>query len=452
MAVAKLKSALQQSSGRSKPWSGARLLNCFVEKADGDKRDDYALMATPGTTVFAAVGSSPIRGERVVGDLVYVVSGAELYSVDNAGSSTLLGMVGGGSGRVRMADNGTQICIADGGVPYVWDGTSLTTPVLPAAVSDVAYIDGYIIWTFDGTDQFIISSLDNALIYDFLDIATVEGAPDFLVGVIVDHREIQFYGKSTVEIWYNSGAADFPFERQGNAFIERGCFDRDSLIKIDNSVHFVGDDRIIYRLSGYDPQRISTHAIEYALRGATYHRGFVYTQEGHKFYGLWTDSGTFLYDMATGAWHERQSFGMGFWRMGGAFEFNGSAYFTDNQNGNIYLASLDVNDENGATISVQVELPTIECGDRSRITMHSFEVLCETGVGSTTVEPIISLQYSDDGGRNYSKEMQRTLGLVGSYRTRAIWRKLGQFRQRQMRITMTDSYRRFVIGYFADIR
>ena len=138
MAVAKLKPALQQSAGRSKPWSGARLLNCFAEKADGDKRDDFALMATPGTTLFSSVGSGPIRGERVVGDLVYVVSGAELYSIDNGGSSTLLGIVGGGSGRVRMADNGTQICIADGGVPYVWDGTTLITPVLPAADSDVA--------------------------------------------------------------------------------------------------------------------------------------------------------------------------------------------------------------------------------------------------------------------------------------------------------------------------
>ena len=54
--------------------------------------------------------------------------------------------------------------------------------------------------------------------------------------------------------------------------------------------------------------------------------------------------------------HERQSFGMGFWHYGRRIEFNGSAYFTDTEpERNIYLASLDVNDENGATISVQVE-------------------------------------------------------------------------------------------------
>jgi hypothetical protein len=79
-------------------------------------------------------------------------------------------------------------------------------------------------------------------------------------------------------VFYNTGAADFPFERQGNAFIERGCIDRDSIVKLDNGTFFVGDDRIVYKLDGYTPCRVSTHAVEKTLSEASWFRGFTYTQ------------------------------------------------------------------------------------------------------------------------------------------------------------------------------
>ena len=196
-----------------------------------------------------------------MGDLVYVVSGAELPASITLVPRPFWAWSARFGPRSHMADNGRRYVLLT--AAFLMCGMDFPdNPVLPAAVSDVAYIDGYIIWTFDGTDQFIISSLDNALIYDFPISPRSKGA-----GFPVGDRgssEIQFYGKSTVEIWYNSGAADFPFERQGNAFIERGV-STDSLIKIDNSVHFVGDDRIIYRLSGYDPVAHFDARIEYAL-------------------------------------------------------------------------------------------------------------------------------------------------------------------------------------------
>ena len=44
------------------------------------------------------------------------------------------------------------------------------------------------------------------------------------------------------------------------------------------------------------------------------------------------------------------------------------------------------------------------------------------------------------------------MGAVGQYKTRAVWRKLGQFRQRQFKIVMTDPVRRASYGYFVDAR
>lgn len=445
----KLKPALQFSQGRSSNWSGAQLLNCFAEKADGDKRDDFALMATPGLVEWADVGSGPIRGRIVVNGTLYVVSGVALYSVDVNGVATLLGSIPG-TGPVSIAANYTEVCIAAEGTGYVWSGGTLQTP-LPFDVSGVCYADGYMLWNVKDAEQFFISSLDDALTYDAADIASVEGFPDNIVGSVNDHREIHFYGERSTEIFYNSGNADFPFERQGNAFIERGCFDRDSVVKIDNTVTFVGDDRIIYILNGYVPQRISTHVIEYYLRDAAYARAWTYTQEGHKFYVLEIDRGTFLYDHATGAWHQRQSWGMDHWRCNGAVLAYDHLLLTDRENGKLYMPDLDSHTENGDTIAVEIVLPTIE-PDRERHTMYAFEVTMETGQGNETVEdPQIMLTYSDDGGHRWSNEMWRSLGRIGEYRTRAVWRRLGQFRQRQIKLRMTDAARRIIISYWADV-
>lgn len=450
----KQKPSLQYSQGRSAPWSGSKLVNCFAEQGNGDQRDMFAVMLIPGLVEFDELATYPLRGVHRMGDTLYAVSGSRLYSVSSLGFATDLGFIGG-TARAPMADNGTELAIVGGTTPYVYSGSSITTPAnLPAAVSDVDFIDGYILWTVADTGQFVISSINDALTYDPLDIATVEGSPDHLVGLLVDHREVQFYGKKSIEIWYNSGAADFPFARQGNAFIERGCPWRDSIVKIDNSVHFVGDDRVVYRLDGYNPIRISSHAIEYELRNATDFWGYEYTQEGHKFYVLCSDVGTFAFDMSTNAWHERKSLDRENWRAGFAVRCYDTTIFGDNETGKLYTASLDTYTEDGETISAEITLPTFEA-DRNDVTMHTFELLCETGVGLTTgqgSDPQVSLQYSDNGGRSWSNELWRSMGVTGDYTARCVWRKLGQFRQRQIKLTITDPVRRFVIGYFADIR
>ena len=444
-----LKPALQFSQGRSFNWSGAELVNCFAEKADGDRREDFALITSPGLTEWANIGVGPVRGSIVCAGLLYVVSGTVLYSVTSGGVATSLGTILG-TGPVRMACNYTEVCIAANSTGYVYSG-SLQTPV-PFDVSDVCYADGYIIWLIDQSEQFIISALDDALTYDASDISSVEGAPDDLVGVVNDHREIHFYGSRTGEIYYNSGAALFPFVRQGNAFIERGCFDRDSIVKIDSTVMFMGDDRIIYSLSGYIPQRISTHAIEYYLRDATYARGWTYTQEGHKFYVLEVDRGTFILDRSTGAWHRRKSYGSEYWRCSGSVDAYGKTLLTDRTTGQLFEPSPDVYTEDGDPIVMEITLPTLEIG-RQRVNMYSFEVTTETGVGNDADDdPQIMLQYSDDGGHNWSNELWRGLGAQGERRNRSVWRKLGQFRVRQMKLTISAAVQRLVISYWADLR
>lgn len=452
MAVQKLTPAVQFSQSRSRPWSGAELVNCYSEMAEGDKADTFAVMAIPGIEVFTTLSGAPVRGEHVMQGILYVVSGTSLYKVEADGTKTNLGTIPGET-PVMMADNGTDLAIQSGTAGFVLSGGVLydDVPNLPD-VSNVVYIDGYFVWTIAGSDQFIISALNDGLSYDPIDVATVEGDPDDIVGCINDHRELQFYGSRTVEIWYNSGAADFPFARQGNAFIERGCFDRDSIKKIDNSVHFVGDDRVIYRLNGYEPVRISTHAIEFQIARAKWFRAFVVTELGHKQYILNTDLGTWGYDMATGAWHERRSYEKVNYRIGSSAEVYGKTIVGDSYTGDLYVYDFEINDEAGDPIIMMIQYPSLQT-NRLWAKLYSFELQIQAGVG--TIEepnPQVTLAYSRDGGNTYSAEMHRPMGKMGEYFTRCIWRLGVVFRQLQIRVTFPSRVQRVVIAAFADVR
>ncbi len=447
----KLNPGIQSSQGRSRAWSGARLVNCFSELAEGDKADMFAVMAIPGLTTFSDIGTQPNRGEHVMDGVLYAVNGTSLYSVDASGVETLIGSIPG-SLPVQMADNGAQLAIQSETAGYVLDsGTIYTGIVNLGPVSGLTYIDGYFVWLVADSDQFIISGLNDGLTYDPLDVATVEGNPDNNIGVINDHRELQFFGSQTVEIWYNSGDADFPFERQGNAFIERGIRDRNSLVKIDNSVHFVGDDLVVYRLSGYEPVRISTHAIEGDIANATWFRAFTYTLQGHKQYVLNTDVGTFAYDMATGAWHDRHSLGRVNYRVGYAINAYGRVIMADAYTGKLYIPDLSVNTEDGDEIQMEILLPSIQ-SQRAKQTLYAYECQIQAGVGNASdADPQIILQYSKDGGSTWSTELSRSMGAVGEYLTRAIWRLGVQFYQLQLRLKLPAKAQKFVISHWATI-
>jgi len=444
-----LQPALQFNEGRAKPWSGAVVTNGFAELADGDKQNQFAILGCPGWQAFSPIGGAAPRGLYRMGSLVYALLGTALYAVNASGTATLVGTVAG-SDVVQMADNGTELCIAASGVGYVLSGGSLQTPV-PFGVSGVAYVDGYIIWSIVDTDQFIISGLNDALTYDPADIASVEGAPDNLTGVLVSQREILFPGTETIEVWWNSGAADFPFARQGNAFIERGCIYPRTFIRCDNSVFWLADDGMVYRLNGYAPERVSTHAVEYKLKGLTDAWAFSYTDEGHKFYVLCTDVGVYAFDLSTRLWHRRESYGSEISKTKFAVNAFGRVVAAADD-GNLYWLSMDANSEGASPLVLTLELPTFQT-QRNLATMYAFEVYCETGIGAEDgADPQIIMQYSRDSGRTWSSQLQRSLGVVGDFTRRALWRTGVQFRQLNIRLIVSDAVRRVAISYWADIR
>jgi hypothetical protein len=107
----------------------------------------------------------------------------------------------------------------------------------------------------------------------------------------------------------------FPFQRYDAALIARGLASALCVCSEDNTVFWMGEDGLFYRLNGFNPQRISTFAMEnawaqYPLR-FTDASCFVLDQEGHKFVIINFPSGnaTWAYDISTTLWAQRESNG-----------------------------------------------------------------------------------------------------------------------------------------------
>jgi hypothetical protein len=67
-------------------------------------------------------------------------------------------------------------------------------------------------------------------------------------------------------------------------------------------------------------------------------------------------------------------------------------------------------------------------------------------------DPQVRLSVSDDGGRTYSLlQKWRSMGKTGEYTKRLRWLKMGQFRQRTIRLEITDPVRRNIIGVYMDV-
>jgi len=480
-----------------------RMVNLFPEAVPEGGKEPGFLNRAPGLRLVATVGSGPIRGLWSHGGYLYVVSGTGFYQVTSGYVATLKGTVTG-TGPVSMADNGTQLFIACNPDGFIYNYNTdvfaqITDPDFYGAVN-VGYLDGYFVYNQPNSQTVWITSLLDGLSVDPLDFASAEGSPDGLVSLIVDHRELWLFGTDSVEVWYNSGEPDFPLTRIQGAFNEIGCVAPYSVAKLDNGIFWLGADArgqgIVYRANGYTGQRVSTHAIEYAIQSyGTISDAIAYTyqQEGHAFYVLTFPAAgkTWVYDVSVNSWHERAGFSLGDFvrhRSNCHAAYNNVPHVGDYENGKIYVLDLSVYADDGSVqkwLRSWRALPTGQ-NDLKRTAHHALQLDCESGVGlsgidladaytyitlltetdaSITTEsdedllladygilgvnPQIMLRWSDDGGHTWSNEHWSQVGKIGGYSQRVFWRRLGmtlKLRDRVYEISATDPVKTVIMG------
>ncbi len=438
-----------------------RTVNMFPTVSEsGSSKAPAMLQSIPGLTLFAAL-SNPIRGSVLADGRLFVVSGPTLYELSSAGVATSRGTLGTSSGVVDMTHGTTQLVIVDGANGYVLNLGSNVFATIGSNFrgSDrVAFIDGYFVFVDPGTQQFYWSEINDATIIDALDFASAEGSPDDLVAHLADHRELWLFGERTVEVWVNTGS-EAVFERNSGAFMEVGCIAVHSAQKIDNSVIWLGQDKdgggIVYRAVGYNPQRVSTLAVEEALQASTdlaSAMAFTYQQNGHSFYCIQAPglSTTWCLDVATGAWHERAELVSGEYEQHRAnnhvFAFNKHLVGADD--GNVYWFNASAYTNNGAVLVRERITPHQSTPSYARMMFGTLEVDCRVGEGitGTGAAPTVMLRHSNDGGVQFSGWRTASLGALGQRNTRVRFHRCGSGYDRVWQIRCTDDAPFALIG------
>ena len=459
---------------------------------------------TPATYTVSSIG-----GSGAVTGLTRTNSG--LYtSIPNNNASTSSN--GSGTGLTLTLTFGTG---AGGLGTYVVSSSqtvasetmyALNFSVMPTsdgafnAANTVDIVDNYFVYNKPNSQQW---SASNPLspITNSLSFSSKDGAPDNLVSLIVDHREVYLLGEASSEVWVDVGSFPFPFQRIPGTSTQHGIAAKFSMSRVGNSFAYVSRNirgqAQIMMMNGYIPQRISNHAVENTLTDQYIDDAIAWTYqlEGHECYvvSFPTLDLTWVYDVATEMWHKW------LWvdnnnvyhrhRGNCASLFQGQVLVGDYANGQIYQLDKSNYTDNGQNIRRLRRAPHIVT-DLQRQYLEELQIQFQPGVGTTglssvnqgtfisspyyiaptdflvvsptetlilglknsislsttTTYPQAMLRWSSDGGSTWSNEHWVTIGQAGKYKNRAIWRRLGWSRDRVFEVVVTDPVNAVIIS------
>lgn len=452
-----------------------RLINWYIEPDATGGQSQAFLKPTPGLTSFGTVSdAATIRLLFEYRNILYCIADHEFYSIDSAGTATKKGDLNLSAlptiYPARYAAYGNQILLVDSTKAYVYDlvtdtVSQISDPDFPSSVSDCTVHDGYFIVTESDSDNFYISTNTDATSWNALDVASTNTRGDYVQACVSDYRFIMFLGEKTTEIWYNSGNADFPFERQSGGMLPLGIESRETLVQTPSGIFWLSRDSFgrnqVVQSSGSSVSPITTPAIASKINSyTTTDDAIAYGhREGvHQFYVLTfpTEKVTWVYDIAVGQWHERQSFLDNEYtrHIGNTHAFAyGKSIIGDFQSNNLYYYDTSVYTENGAVLRRRrVTAPFTAANKFTSI--YNLELDFEPGVGLASgqgSDPQVMLRVSKDGGHTYGNELWRSIGAQGVYNQRVKWDSLGMARDWQFDIQITDPVNAVLIGATCDM-
>jgi hypothetical protein len=410
------------------------------------------------------------------GDLFAVVNG-EVFFINAAFATHVVGSIVPGVNPVSMADNGitggAEIALVDGtttGYSINMNTFTMAPIVDPTGVFTgadvVAYLETFFIFnTVPNTQNFCISE-PNSLTFNVLDLASKSAYADNLITLGIRSKELWLFGnKTSTEPWFLSGAFDFPFESIPSTFLPYGCAAKYGMCFADAALYWISINNqgqaIFVKSDGYNPKRISTFAIENEVQGyATISDAIAssFQIEGHTFvcWSFPTANITLVFDEATQQWAQwaftDQNGNLN--RDNGCFYASAynSNFVQDWQTGAIYEVSGSLYDDNGSNITFIRGFPVLE-KDLSRVTHNTLRAYMEMGtdpIPNDPTPPVVLLFISDDGGKSYYDPITMPLGSQGQYDAIAQATRLGQARTRVYELVWSASTKMSLNGVYVD--
>lgn len=446
------------SPGETGRTSSSRLINCILEQLqDGTINHKRA----PGLSRFITSAGGNVHTRGMIpanSNTLIIVYDGKVETVTYSGETTTSteGDVLLGTDLVTMARNNAAtpdiVCVSPENGAFVIDAAGAVSSYPDSDVgapNSVCFGDGYFFFTY-GDGSCIASGLNDTSINVLDSIKAESQSGPILRGVFFRGMLLLFTG-STIEVWQNTAnPSGFPFSRA--AVIPRGIVSGNAVAgwedKFAAQLMWVGPDNIVYKLSGYEPVRISTHDVEHDLQNLTDKtetRCFVCANNGHQFFVVKSSAFTWVYDLLTASWQERHSYGLANWRAEQSVfmwddwvigdELSGFAFRLGN-----FVYAEDVN----PLVYDVTSQPAKGFPNRFTVARADFDFVAGMGVTGGDPyregDPQVMISWSDDGGVTFGYPLSRLLGKVGEYRARVSVLRAGQATSygRQWRLQVSD--------------
>jgi hypothetical protein len=199
----------------------------------------------------------------------------------------------------------------------------------------------------------------------------------------------------------------------------------------------VGDDFSVYRLNGLTPQIVNANdpwvsRILQATNPADIVCSAIET-EAHKFYVVRTPTRCMVYDIATGTWHLRQTYGSETWEWVFHVSVDGKQYAAPETPSLVELSRSYKSDRmpDANTYGTPIvryfsgHLPT----NQGRPAIGQIRCEGTKGIGLSSGQgsnPLLSMAISRDKGNTFGPYRDRTLGAIGEYGARTSWEQNGR--------------------------
>src|SRR6185437_6569702 len=456
-----------------------RTLNWYPERDEaGDSKSAIAVYPSPGLKRFCdSIADTNVRGEITLNGRAFAIVGSGFYEISAAGVPTKLGSVANDGKPASLAASSTQIVIASGLLGYCFTlSTNAFVAVDPAALVNpriVLCIDDFFLAIRANSNQFQYSIALDGTSWPGDNVSGVEVFSDNIVGAVADHRQLLLWSNKQGVAYYDSGNT-FTFDVVPGGFFDDGLAAAFAVNNIDNTSFYLSTDArgniVAKRLQGYLPVRISNHAVEQAWRSCgdvsdaiSYSWGW----NGHSFWQInfpSANSGrgaTWVYDVATSMWHERC-----FFQNGREYAHRSQCHMYvfnkhlvgDPLSGIIYEMDDTFLTDDGNAIKRLRRAPHI-ANEQQRIPHNSLQIDLETGLGpniplenpdGSSRGPLVTLRWSDDGGKTWSNGLDLDCGQIGQYNTRVIAYRLGTARDRVYEMSTTDPWSPRIIDAYLD--
>lgn len=350
----------------------------------------------PGRGIFASRRYNHII--RVVRDIVYVI--------DTNLAVTTIGTLNTNSGDVFIAEiagvgttGPTQIGICDKRDIWIYDWTAhtFTLAVLdfqPNYLSShgatfLAGVTNEPLWRF--------STVGDGTSWPVANTGALQSKPDNVEAIFPfpsKENVLIVMGSTVAEIWTNTGATLFPYQRSSYTNFDYGCINSSTIAFSDRFVVWLGANEksgiALLVSDGTNVNQISTDGINFVMANLTNPsnvNAFLFKQDGHLLYQFTfpDDNISYVYDFNTKAFFSVTDEDVNYHIAKSMVFFNKLYYFDSLKDGQLYESNSAFNELDGTYMPKFRKTKNIQTPTGDPFIAQNLSFVVETGVSNSNI-------------------------------------------------------------------